>query len=74
MWPSGLTPNFDFGGEITPYLRKLADSNVLSAGYMKRASNSLLEAVDAAFDLPRNVNLMLKRLSTGTVPARSGRY
>ena len=34
---------------------------------MKRASNSLLEAVDAAFDLPRNVNLMLKRLSTGTV-------
>jgi len=62
-----LDPKFSFGGEITPYLRKLADSNVLSAGYMKRASNSLLEAVDAAFDLPRNVNLMLKRLSTGTV-------
>src|SRR5208283_3616646 len=62
-----LDPQFSFGGEITPYLRKLADSNVLSAGYMKRASNSLLEAVDAAFDLPRNVNLMLKRLSTGTV-------
>jgi ubiquinone biosynthesis protein len=34
---------------------------------MKRASNSLLEAVDAAFDMPRNVNLMLKRLSTGSV-------
>jgi len=62
-----LDPQFSFGGEITPYLRKLADSNVLSAGYMKRASNSLLEAVDAAFDLPRNVNLMLKRLSTGTI-------
>jgi len=62
-----LDPKFSFSGEITPYLRKLADSNLLSAGYMKRASNSLLEAVDAAFDLPRNVNLMLKRLSTGTV-------
>ena len=62
-----LDPKFSFGGEITPYLRRLADSNVLSAGYAKRASNSLLEAVDAAFDLPRNVNLMLKRLSTGTV-------
>ena len=62
-----LDPKFSFGGEITPYLRRLADSNVLSAGYVKRASNSLLEAVDAAFDLPRNVNLMLKRLSTGTV-------
>ena len=62
-----LDPKFSFGGEVAPYLRKLADSNVLSAGYMKRASNSLLEAVDAAFDLPRNVNLMLKRLSTGTI-------
>ncbi|MFA5331666.1 MAG: AarF/ABC1/UbiB kinase family protein [Methanoregula sp.] len=62
-----LDPKFNFGEEITPYLRKLEDSNVLSAGYMKRASNSLLEAVDAAFDLPRNVNLMLRRLSTGTV-------
>ncbi|MEN6396999.1 MAG: AarF/ABC1/UbiB kinase family protein [Methanoregula sp.] len=62
-----LDPKFSFSGEVTPYLRKLADSNVLSAAYMKRASNSLLEAVDAAFDMPRNVNLMLKRLSTGSV-------
>jgi len=62
-----LDPKFSFGEEITPYLRKLTDSNVLSAAYAKRASNSLLEAVDAAFDLPRNVNLMLRRLSTGTV-------
>jgi len=62
-----LDPKFSFGAEITPYLRKLTDTNILSAGYAKRASNSLLEAVDAAFDLPRNVNLMLKRLSTGTI-------
>ena len=27
---------------------------------------SMLEAVDAILDLPRNVNLMLRRLSTGT--------
>jgi len=62
-----LDPKFNFGNEITPYLRKLGDSNVLSAGYMKRASNSMLEAVDAVFDLPRNINLMLRRLSTGSV-------
>jgi len=61
-----LDPKFSFGSEITPYLRKLTDSDILSAGYAKRATNSLLEAVDAAFDLPRNVNLMLKRFSTGT--------
>jgi len=62
-----LDPKFNFSTEITPYLHKLADTDNLSAAYLKRASNSLMEAVDAMFDLPRNVNLMLKRLSTGTV-------
>jgi len=62
-----LDPKFNVGKEITPYLTKLADTDNLSAAYLKRASNSLMEAVDAMFDLPRNVNLMLKRLSTGTL-------
>jgi len=62
-----LDPKFNFGEEITPYLRKLADTNTLSAAYVKRASNSMMEAVDGLFDLPRNFNLMLKRLSTGTI-------
>ncbi|HOX35493.1 MAG TPA: AarF/ABC1/UbiB kinase family protein [Methanoregulaceae archaeon] len=62
-----LDPKFNFGREITPYLTKLAETNTLSAAYVKRATNSMMEAVDAAFDLPRNINLMLKRLSTGTV-------
>ncbi|MDD5189221.1 MAG: AarF/ABC1/UbiB kinase family protein, partial [Methanoregula sp.] len=62
-----LDPKFNFGEEITPYLRKLADTNTLSAAYVKRASNSMMEAVDALFDLPMNFNLMLKRLSTGTI-------
>ena len=61
-----LDPKFNFGTEVTPYLSKLADTNTLSAGYVKRASMSLLEAADAILDLPRNVNLMLRRLSTGT--------
>jgi len=61
-----LDPKFNFGMEITPYLTKLADTNTLSAGYVKRASTSLLEAADAILDMPRNLNLMLRRLSTGT--------
>jgi ubiquinone biosynthesis protein len=61
-----LDPKFNFGREITPYLTKLADANTLSAGYVKRASTSLLEAADALLDMPRNLNLMLRRLSTGT--------
>ncbi len=62
-----LDPKFNFGKEVTPYLTKLAETNTLSAAYVKRATNSMMEAVDAAFDLPRNINLMLKRLSTGTI-------
>ncbi|MEN6442594.1 MAG: AarF/ABC1/UbiB kinase family protein [Methanoregula sp.] len=61
-----LDPKFNFGEEITPYLKKLADTNTLSAAYLKRATNSMMEAVDVMFDLPRNFNLMLRRLSTGT--------
>ena len=60
-----LDPKFNFGKETTPYLTQLADTNNLSAAYVKRASMSMLEAVDALLDLPRNVNLMLRRLSTG---------
>ena len=61
-----LDPKFNFGKEVTPYLTKLADTNTLSAGYVKRASTSLLDGVDALLDMPRNLNLMLRRLSTGT--------
>jgi ubiquinone biosynthesis protein len=61
-----LDPQFNFGKEVTPYLMKLADTNTLSAGYVKRASMTVLEAADAILDMPRNLNLMLRRLSTGT--------
>lgn len=60
-----LDPKFNFGQEVTPYLTKLADTNTLSAGYVKRASMTLLESADAILDMPRNLNLMLRRLSTG---------
>lgn len=61
-----LDPQFNLGKEVAPYLTKLADTGNLSAAYVKRASTSLLEAADALFDMPRNLNLMLRRLSTGT--------
>jgi ubiquinone biosynthesis protein len=61
-----LDPKFNFGNEVTPYLTKLADARNLSAAYIKRASISLLEGADALFDMPRNLNLMLRRISTGT--------
>ena len=61
-----LDPDFNFSKEVTPYLTKLADTGNVSAAYLKRASTSLLEGADALLDMPRNLNLMLRRLSTGT--------
>jgi ubiquinone biosynthesis protein len=61
-----LDPKFNLEKEVTPYVTKLADTNTLSAGYVKRASTTLLDGVDAILDMPRNLNLMLRRLSTGT--------
>lgn len=61
-----LDPNFNFSKEIEPYLSKLGETSNISAAYLKRASASLLEAADALLDMPRNLNLMLRRLSTGT--------
>jgi ubiquinone biosynthesis protein len=60
-----LDPKFNFGKEVTPFITKLADSNTFSEGYVKRASMALLEGADALLDMPRNINLMLRRLSTG---------
>jgi len=61
-----LDPKFNFGREVNPYLTKLADSGTFSAGYHKRALAMLLDSADAILDMPRNLNLMLRRLSTGT--------
>jgi ubiquinone biosynthesis protein len=61
-----LDPKFNLGREVGPYLTKLADTNTLSSAYVKRASTTFLDGIDALLDMPRNLNLMLRRLSTGT--------
>jgi len=62
-----LDPKFNIAKELSPYLAQLADKNTLSAAYAKRASASFLEVVDAVFDMPRNLDLMLRRISTGSI-------
>jgi ubiquinone biosynthesis protein len=62
-----IDPRFNFNTEVTPHLTRLAESDTLSAAYVKRASDAMVEAVDGMLNLPRNFNLMLKRFSTGTV-------
>jgi len=61
-----LDPEFNIEQELSPYLMKVAKENTFSAARVKRASVSVLEITDALFDLPRHLDLTLRRFSTGT--------
>ena len=62
-----LDPEFNIEEELSPYLVKVAKENTFSAASAKRASVTLLETTDAIFDMPRHLDLMLRRFSTGTM-------
>ena len=61
-----LDPGFSLGKELSPYLAGVTKQNAFSAATIKRASVSVMETTDAVFDLPRHLDLMLRRFSTGT--------
>ena len=61
-----LDPEFNIEKELSPYLVRIAEKNTFSIANAKKASVSLLETMDAVFDMPRHLDLMLKRFSTGT--------
>jgi ubiquinone biosynthesis protein len=62
-----LDPEFNFDKEVHPFLENITDRMNLPDHLIKQATRSLLEATDGLFDLPRNINQTLKKLSTGTV-------
>jgi ubiquinone biosynthesis protein len=62
-----LDPAFNIGKELSPYLVTYADKNTISVTSAKRASVTVLETLDAIFDLPRHLDLSLRRVSTGTI-------
>ena len=62
-----LDPEFTIAKELSPYLAETAKKNVVSPATVKRASVTLLDAFDALLDLPRYLNLMLRRFSTGMI-------
>ena len=61
-----LNPDFNIKEELSPYLVRIAQKNTFSATNAKKASVSMLETLDAVLDMPRHLNLMLRRFSTGT--------
>jgi ubiquinone biosynthesis protein len=62
-----LDPEFNIGNELSPYLVGIAEKNTFSVATAKRTSVLLMETADAIFDMPRYLNLTLRRLSTGTI-------
>ena len=62
-----LDPDFSFEKRTHPFLENISDRMHLPDHLVRQASRSLMEATDAMFDLPRNVNRTLKKLATGTV-------
>jgi ubiquinone biosynthesis protein len=61
-----LDPEFSIEKELSPYLLRITRENTFSAASAKRASVSILETTDAVFDMPRLLDLLLRRFSTGT--------
>jgi ubiquinone biosynthesis protein len=62
-----LDPEFNIEKELSPYLQEIAEKNTYSVVNAKRISVTFLETLDAILDLPRYLNLTMKRLSTGTI-------
>lgn len=62
-----LDPGFSFEKRTHPFMEQMSNKMHLPDHLIRQATQSLLEATDGMFDLPRNVNRTLKKLATGTV-------
>jgi ubiquinone biosynthesis protein len=62
-----LDPEFDFIEKSEIFMERLSRHESLIDHLARRGFGSVIEAADGFFDMPRNVNRMLKQLSTGTI-------
>ncbi|HUU74992.1 MAG TPA: AarF/UbiB family protein [Methanoregulaceae archaeon] len=62
-----LDPEFDFTENSERFMEGLSRRESMFDYLFRRGAGSLVEAVDGFFDMPRNLNRMLKQFSTGTV-------
>lgn len=62
-----LDPGFDFQSRTEEFLKKFSRSESVLDQIRHRAGGSLLETMDGFLDLPRNINMMLKQFSSGTI-------
>ncbi len=62
-----LDPKFNFIENSDRFMDKLSAKSSVLEQIFKRGADAVVEAADGLFDTPRNLNRMLKSLSTGTI-------
>ncbi len=62
-----LDPEFNFTSYVTPYMEELSEKDIASRELVRRARLSATAALEGIFELPMNLNTILKRFSTGAI-------
>ena len=62
-----LDPEFNFSAYVGPYMEELAEKDLAVRELGKRARASATKALEGVFELPGNLNSILKRFSTGAL-------
>jgi ubiquinone biosynthesis protein len=62
-----LDPTFDFNVRARPFVSHLGSGESILNQLRYKAGHSLVEAADGLFDLPRNINKVLRTVSAGQI-------
>ncbi len=62
-----LDPEFNFSAYVAPYMEDLEEKDYAGREIMRRARQSATMAFEGMFELPMNLNNILKRFSTGAI-------
>jgi len=62
-----LDPEFNFSAYVAPYMEELEEKDYAGREIMRRARQSATMALEGMFELPMNLNNILKRFSTGAI-------
>jgi ubiquinone biosynthesis protein len=62
-----LDPEFNFSSYVGPYMEELEEKDYAARELVRRARQSATAALEGMFELPTNLNNILKRFSTGAI-------
>jgi len=62
-----LDPEFNFSSYVGPYMEELGEKDVATRELMRKARLSATTALEGMFELPANLNNIMKRFSSGSL-------